>query len=100
MFIRPVFLTGGSPGANLEARYDYDMNAASASDSAATVSGLATWDVSLWDVAIWGSALVTLERVGSAQGIGRAMAVAMSGSSNTETGLIRIDTLFDTGGYL
>lgn len=99
-FMRPVFLTGGSPGLNLEARFDYDMNAASPSDSAESVTGLATWDVSLWDVAIWGSALVTLERVNSASGIGRAMAVALAGSSNTETGLIRIDVMFDTGGML
>lgn len=99
-FMRPVFLTGGSPGINLEARFDYDMADASASESAESVSGLATWDVSLWDVAIWGTSLVTLERVVASSGIGRAMAVALSGAANTDTGLIRIDLMFDTGGML
>lgn len=99
-FLRPVFLTGGVPGSNLEARFDYDMADASASESAGAVSDLAQWDVSLWDVATWGSALVTLERVGSTTGIGRAMACALSGSSNTDTGLIRIDMVYDTGGLL
>lgn len=99
-FMRPVFLSGGAPGISLEARFDYDLNAASAAPSAGSVTGLAQWDVSVWDTAIWGSSLVTLDRVVAATGIGRAMAVALSGASNTDTGLIRIDLMFQSGGYL
>lgn len=99
-FLRPVFLAGGAPGTNLEARFDYDLADPAASESAGSLTGLATWDVSLWDVAIWGIAAVSLERVGSTTGIGRAMACAMAGSSNTDTGLMRIDIVYDTGGIL
>jgi hypothetical protein len=98
-FARLVFNAASAPGISVVARYDYqiaDPPTASGADPVA----VALWDVAVWDSAIWGSSLATFSRTFGLTGIGRTMAVAIGGQSNSETGLIRIDLFFDTGGPL
>lgn len=98
-FIRPVFLTNAPPAVTVRARYDYDLDVPDLTGTAPAVDG-ALWDVALWDQGLWiGSGVVTQSAAG-ASGIGRAVAVAMRGSGTSETLLIRIDILLDSGGPL
>lgn len=98
-FVRAVFQAASTPGISVVVRYDYDMSDAPAASGASAVTS-ALWDTATWDSAIWGSLLQTFSRTFGASGIGRAMAVAIGGSSNTETGLVRLDLFYDTGGPL
>jgi hypothetical protein len=99
-FIRAVFLAAGAPGISIAARFDYDTSPVDAPPAPVDVSGLALWDVAIWDSAIWGSQAVPIQQVYGAAGIGRAVSVSMRGASNVETGLVRFDLIFDTGGML
>jgi hypothetical protein len=98
-FIRLVFTAASVPGVEVSARYDYDLSSIDSSTPAGGLSS-AEWDVALWDQAIWGSSLATYTRTFGASGIGRAIALAIAGNSNAETGLVRMDLMFDSGGPL
>ncbi len=99
MFIRPVFRSDGAPSYAVEARYDYN-EAPVLAPAAAPIIGGSLWDAALWDIALWGTAGVVIQSTSGATGLGRAMALAMTGSSNTETLFIRADIMFDTGSVL
>jgi len=98
-FIRPVFRSDGAPAYAVEARYDYSERPVLAPSATPVISG-SLWDVAVWDVAIWDTTGAVVQSVGSSYGIGRAMALAMTGSSSSETLFIRADIMFDTAGPL
>ncbi len=98
-FMRPVFRSTGSPAYTAEARYDYDDDPPTTSGAAPVISG-SLWDVALWDTAVWTSSGSTVQSVVGGTGIGRAMAVALAGTSDSETLFIRTDIMFDSAGPL
>ena len=97
--MRPVFRSTGSPTYNTEARYDYNDDPPTSSGATPVVTG-SLWDVALWDAGIWSSSGSTVQSVIGGTGIGRAMSVALAGTSDSETLLIRTDLFFDTAGPL
>jgi hypothetical protein len=99
MFIRTVFSAGSVPGIAVSVRYDYDLGPLPVASGADPLD-VPLWDTAVWDADTWGAALSTFSRTFGASGIGRAMAVAIGGSANSETGMIRADLMFDTGGPL
>lgn len=98
-FIRPVFLAAAPPTVAVEVRFDYNISEVFTPGLAAPGSG-SLWDIALWDVGIWGGAVFEVETVRGATGIGRAMAIGLSGSSSQETTLIRYDLIGNSGGLL
>ncbi len=98
-FIRPVFLAPAAPTTTFVARYDYALDFPDLTGTAPALSG-ALWDIALWDAAMWSASGAVIQRVVGASGLGRAVAVAMRGSSTSETLLIRIDLMLDSGGPL
>lgn len=99
-YIRPVFIADQAPSYVIEVRYDYNLSDVfGAAVPGGAVSG-AVWDVALWDISLWAGDFVVVDQPQGAQGIGRAMAVGINGSSGAETILIRYDLMFDTGGML
>jgi len=99
MFIRPVFLTTQQPTYTVEVRYDYNISEIFAPGTATIPTGV-IWDVAVWDLGIWGGQFQEVEAPRGGKGMGRAMAVGLSLSTNSETYLIRYDVAFDTGGFL
>jgi hypothetical protein len=97
--MRPVFRSTGSPSYTAEARYDYNDDPPTTSSATPVVTG-SLWDVALWDAGIWSSSGSTVQSVVGGTGIGRAMAVALAGTSDSETLFIRTDLFFDTAGPL
>ena len=98
-FMRPVFRSTGSPAYTAEARYDYNTDPPTSSGAAPVITG-SLWDVALWDTAVWTSSGSVVQSVIGGTGIGRAMAVALAGTSDSETLFIRSDIFFDTAGPL
>jgi len=97
--MRPVFRSTGSPAYTAEARYDYDDDPPTTSSAAPVLTG-PLWDVALWDSGIWVTSGSTVQSVIGGTGIGRAMAVALAGTSDSETLFVRTDLFFDTAGPL
>jgi hypothetical protein len=99
-FIRPVFLSASIPSFEVEARYDYDLSEVLQPPVAGGATAGSQWDVSKWDQALWSGGSVSESFVRGGNGLGRAMAIGINGSSTQATTLVRYDNIGDTGGYL
>lgn len=98
-FMRPVFSADGPPTYAVDSRYDYSVEPLTASSSTPGVVG-AVWDTAVWDADYWISEGVVVQSVVGGSGIGRAMAVALTGQADSPCLLIRIDLMFDSAGPL
>lgn len=98
-FIRPVFSSAAIPSFAVEARYDYDLSEVLSPPSSGSVSG-PLWDTALWDTALWAGDAVSSSPARGGAGIGRAMAIGLTGSSTQATTLIRFDLMYNTGNGL
>jgi hypothetical protein len=98
-FIRPVFRSVAAPSYAIEARYDYDDSPVLTSSLTPVLSG-SLWDAAVWDTDMWASSGTVVQATRGASGLGRAMAVAMTGYAASETLFIRADLFFDTAGPL
>jgi hypothetical protein len=98
-FIRPVFLADQAPSYAVEARYEYNLSEVLAVPSSPVFTG-SVWDSGIWDLSLWGGDLFEIESPVGGSGIGRNVAVAINGSSSTNTILIRYDLMYTVGGVL
>ncbi len=104
-FLRPMWLGGGTPVFNIQARYDFDIQEVLTTQGTAvagsTTSGI--WDSasSTWDLVVWGGgAAQASDNPRGANGLGRHVAVAMRGQAGEAVTLIGIDVIWDTGGLM
>jgi len=97
-FIRPVFLSGGSPVYDVKAVYDYNLLEINLPAGTPPVGE--GWDSAEWDVNVWGGTIEALESVRGATGIGRNVAIAMRGTTTQDLILIQIDMMLTIGGHL
>lgn len=99
-FIRPNIISGRSPAYEARAYYDYRQDEPPAVSSLASLND-DVWDTGVWDTAKWGVAddIAYFSALGG-QGIGRSVAIAMSGASLDDTYLASWDIGWDTGGFL
>jgi hypothetical protein len=99
--IRTNFVSAAAPLYEVSAHYDYQTDEPSeATGTPASPSG-AVWDTGLWGTALWNASIATPWSAAlGAGGIGRSLAVALVGSSTTQTDLVSFDVLWDVGGYL
>jgi hypothetical protein len=98
-FIRPMFVSGGIPVYDVQARYDFNINQLSGSPTYSG-GGVGIWGAGLWDVAVWGGGADTVDVPRGAAGIGRHIAVNIRGRSAAPTVLAAFDIIMDTGGLL
>ena len=98
-FIRPRFYAGGEPTYKVKAYYDYDLSDQAQISGSSGVTGSA-WDVDAWDSAIWGGGKDKFQELKGASGMGRTVALAMSGASTQETVLIDMGMMWRSGGML
>jgi len=80
-------------------RFDYDFTEAPAPESVSSVTG-ALWDTAIWDEDEWGGDYGSTSRLWGASGIGRAVSVAIRGTSTGRTILMGTEVAFDQGGLL
>lgn len=98
--IRPKFIsTGGNPGFDVGARFDYDfseLSPVSTSPSGSTN----VWGTGVWDTATWGGSYSPSMSIRGATGCGVSAAIILRGTATSRTSLPEIDVLFDEGGLL
>jgi hypothetical protein len=97
--IRPVFLAEKLPTYNVAARYDFDVSVPLSVDPPPVTAG-AKWDTAIWDNSYWGGQFVTEQPVIGGNGLGRWVAIALSGRSSVNTNLIGFSVIFKRGGML
>ena len=98
-FIRPRFTAVAEPVYDVKAFYDYDLSD-QVQVSGAGVNVGSVWDTDTWDTAIWGGGKVKFEALHGAAGMGRTVAVAMSGGTTVETILVDMGIMWRSGGML
>jgi hypothetical protein len=99
-FVRTITLGGTVPSFNAEIVYDYAENAIIAQSTLVPLTSSALWDAAVWDVDTWGLATAAVSFTKGGLGIGRTMAVAMSGTANVRIEIIGWDVFFTEGGLL
>ena len=101
-FLRPMWLGGGTPVFDIQARYDFDVDEVLTTPAIAGSSTSGIWDgaSSTWDLAIWGGSLRASDNPRGANGLGRHIAVAMRGQAAEAVTLVGIDAIWDTGGLM
>lgn len=95
--IRPVLLSGeANPVIQATALYDYDLN----EPDAPSGSPSGGWDTGVWDDELWGGDYVAAQLLDGGAGMGRDVAIAISGSTSTRTVFVGVDVTFVQGGIL
>ena len=99
-YIRPQFVSQDRPAVTCQFRYDYDLTEV-INTAILNPSTVGFWDSGLWDAALWGSRVPTgYAPIGGGWGMGRTVAIAMTGTTQAETTLVSWDVVWDTGAPL
>lgn len=98
-FIRPMFVSGGIPVYDVQARYDFNINQLTGSPTYSG-GGVGVWDEGIWGESVWGGGADTVDVPRGASGIGRHIAVNIRGRSAAPTVLAAFDIIADSGGLL
>jgi hypothetical protein len=101
ILMRPNFVTERKPVYEVSAHYDYRIDEPIIPTGSVPSATGDVWDTGVWDQALWSVELQTPDfKPLGGSGIGRAVAVALTGVSREATNLISIDVLWDAGGML
>ena len=98
-FIRPSFVGGAPPIYTVLPDYDFALDQ-SASIPPATEPEIALWDSALWDVDRWAGTVQSYIQTRGGGGMGRQIALFMTGETATDMSLIGFDLIVDGGGIL
>ena len=98
-YIRPMFVGGGEPSFFVQAQYDYDLSEhGEVPPITETTAG--QWDDAIWNQGIWGGNVSASDNPRGANGMGRHIAVYLTGRSAFPTTLIAFDMSYDVGGLM
>jgi len=98
--VRPNFVAEREPYYALTVYYDYRMDEPPSVVGASNAEG-DVWDTALWDTGLWGvSSSLPYHNALGGTGRGRAVAIALAGSSLDATFLASWDLSWDVGGFL
>ena len=101
VMMRPNFVTERKPIYEVTAHYDYRIDEPLVPTGAVPTLTGDVWDAGLWDQALWAFDATTPDfKPLGGSGIGRAVAIALTGSSREATNLVSIDIMWDQGGML
>ncbi len=98
--IRVVATQSGDVSYNIKSVYDYDILAAADAPSGNAATSPSTWDNAVWGSAKWDGEVNGAFKLEGGNGIGRTLAVAMKGESQSRITVVGWDLTVTTGGYL
>lgn len=99
-YIRPQFVSQDRPAVTCQFRYDYDLTEV-INTAVLNLSTVGFWDSGIWDSALWGSRTPRgYAPIGGGWGMGRNVAIAMTGATKAETTLVSWDVVWDSGAPL
>lgn len=98
--IRTIGVLEGQANLSAKAVYDYNLSEVLNSVPSVIAAAGSNWDSALWDVATWDSSLRGESVPQGTSGIGRVVAVGLSGSANSRITIAAWDVMYQEGGYL
>jgi hypothetical protein len=98
--IRVVGVVGGDVVYNMKSIYDYNVIAEANPPSGGISIVPALWDAAIWDSGVWDGELTGNYKTEGGQGIGRTLAVAMKGESQSRITIVGWDLTVTGGGFL
>lgn len=99
-FIRPTFVGAFNPTYDVTAYYDF-LNLVPNDATALPNSNTDVWDTGEWDSAVWSASdAYPFSSARGGSGIGRNVAVGISGAAYEDVYLASIDLAWDVGGFL
>lgn len=97
-YVRPDFVSTVTPSQTSLFRYDYELAEIQNTADDVNLFNSGVWDIDLWDFAIWNTEVPEgVNQLYGGWGMGRYIAIAIAGSSSTETTLIGWDIVWDVG---
>ena len=98
--LRAVGVTQGELNLKLEAVYDYQFPYSTVPPPIVPTLFGALWDVALWDDAEWPGGNTSRSVTQGASGIGRVVAISMSGSASSRVTFAGWNGIYRKGGFL
>ncbi len=99
-FIRPAWVGDSQPSYEVQVRFDFDLTEIDSSPAFVAASGAAIWDADLWDTARWEGTAQSFAETRGIRGMGRHLAIALRGVTETRLALVGFDIMGDMGGQL
>lgn len=100
-FARAIAVTSGAVTWNVQAVYDYQIDALVTQPGAVPANAGSLWDSAIWNTDVWGyGALSTTQLSIGTMGMGRTIAIACRGSATDRFTLAAWDLSFTQGGFL
>ena len=99
-FIRTMGVLQGLANISTNPIYDYQIGEEITAPPDIPPDAGNTWDNSVWDSDMWDFAQRAVSIPQGASGMGRVVAVAMRGSTNTRLNVVGFDVSYTTGGFL
>ena len=98
-FIRPSWIGDSEPTYSIKVMFDFDLSEFSSPAPPAIPEG-AVWDTSIWDLDMWPGSAQAYEKLVGTAGMGRHIAIGLSGQSNTELSYMGSTVILDGGGLM
>ena len=99
-FIRTIGVLSGTASVNVQAVYDYALDTRLLAPSVTPSKTLSLWDNADWDEGFWDYESAGASFPIGALGLGRVVAIAMRGSSDTRLTVVGWDVTYTSGGFL
>jgi len=99
-FIRPIGILAGTADVNVQSIFDYKIQTPIAAPPITITSGGNVWDSAVWDLSVWDYELRGASIPVGALGIGRAVAIGMTGNASSRFTLVGWDVSYTMGGML
>ena len=80
--------------------WDYDILDEANPPAGGSATSPATWDSAVWDAGEWDGPVNGAYKIEGGSGIGRTLAVAMKGESQSRITIVGWDLTVTTGGFL
>ena len=97
---RTIGVISGTVSLAVKPVFDYDIASPLPNPPALPNSGLSVWDSAVWDTSLWDTPLGGQSFPVGVSGIGRTVALAVTGSADTRINIVGWDLLLQEGGYL
>jgi hypothetical protein len=99
-FIRTLGVLAGTASLNVRAIFDYAIETEIKPPPQSPSQGQNLWDSAVWDESLWDFSVEGVSLPVGALGMGRTIALATRGNSNTRINIVGWDLMYTRGGYL
>lgn len=98
-YIRAHFISGQIPAYIARAMYDFDLSEIVDSIASSGFSG-SLFDSATWDSAVWGGDVAANSNINGSVGMGTYVAIALKGTSHSDTNIVAINGAMVGGAYM